>query len=59
MPANANIKKNDSCVATCSAAPASWLDPHDAFLQKKGVTPEDSVNATQMYKPSKSKKQIL
>lgn len=46
-------------VATCSAAPASWVRLRDTAPQKKGITPEDSVNAKQIYNASESKNQIL
>lgn len=46
-------------VAPCSAASASWLDFQDIVSQEKGLVPEDSVNPKQIYKPSKSKKQVF
>lgn len=41
------------------AANASEVVSQDTASQKKGITPEDSVNVTQIYKASESEKQIL
>lgn len=46
-------------VAACSTAPASRVYPQETATQKKGLTPEDIENATQFYKATESKKQII
>lgn len=46
-------------VATCLAAHASCVDPQDVTPQKLGITPESSVNATQINIVSESKEPIL
>lgn len=35
-------------VASCLAAPTSWVDPPNAAIQKQGIAPEDGVNATEI-----------
>lgn len=46
-------------VATCEAAPSSWVDLRNVVSPKHDIIPEDSVNATQIYTAFNSKKQIL
>lgn len=57
MQANADFKKNRD--SDRFAGPASWVDPQNTATQKKGVTLEDSLIATKIYKAPKSKEQIL
>lgn len=46
-------------IAACLAAPASCVDLQETVLQKKGITIEVSMNATQVYKDPESKKQVF
>lgn len=46
-------------VATCLAAPTLWVDAQNKAPQKKGITFEDSVNGTEIYKTPEFKEQIL
>lgn len=45
--------------ATCLAAPASWAYQQGTAPQIEDMIPENSVNATQIYKALDSKKTFL
>lgn len=38
---------------------ASWVYPQDRAPQEQGMAPEDSVNATYIYKASEFKQRVL
>lgn len=51
--------QNGIKVATCSTAPALRVGPQETVSQKQDTTPDDSINAPQIYNASESKEPIL
>lgn len=46
-------------VENCFVALTSWINPHEIALQKQVIRPEDSVNATRIYKAPETMEEIF